>query len=141
MQGGLAARALLQVVFAGHVAGMAMGGDDEADLQPLDLVDQLIDRQPRIDDYRLFGRRVGNHVSVDLAIKLHLDDAELHKEKSTTSRERSLFASWTSASPWSSLGAPCYSSCCSGPTDTSAGAPGGASRRRPLLASQGWPGF
>ena len=61
----------------------------EANLQTLDLVDELVHRQAGIDDYRFLGRRVSHDVGVDLAVELDFDDAELHVNRNLRQAERS----------------------------------------------------
>ena len=78
VEGGLAAGQLLEVVLAADVARVAVGGEDVAHRQALDLVGDLLGRQAGIDDDRLFRGRVRDDVAVDLAVELDLDDPELH---------------------------------------------------------------
>src|SRR5258708_36811621 len=77
MKGGLAADELLELVLAGDVARVAVGGQDVADLDAFQLLGDLFDRQPWVDDDRLFGARAREDITVDLAIELDLDDGEL----------------------------------------------------------------
>src|SRR5882672_11907331 len=89
MQRCLAADQRFQVVLAGDVARVAVGGHDVADLQALQLLGDLLDRQARVDDDRFLGGRAGHDVAVDLAIELDLDDGELrHKYSLGTAMER-----------------------------------------------------
>src|SRR5229473_3737111 len=77
MKGGLAADELLELVLAGDVARVAVGGQDVPDLDAFQLLGDLFDRQPWVDDDRLLGARAGEDITVDLAIELDLDDGEL----------------------------------------------------------------
>ena len=81
VEGGLAAGQLLQVVLAADVARVAVGGEDVAHGQALELLGDLLGRQAGVDDDRLFGGRVGDDVAVDLAVELDLDDPELHVQQ------------------------------------------------------------
>jgi hypothetical protein len=65
-----------------------VGGQDVADLEAFQLLGDLLDRQPRVDDDRLFGARAGHDVTVDLAIQLDLDDGELGHRSLCTAMER-----------------------------------------------------
>jgi len=73
----LAADQLLEVVLAGHVSRVAVGGQDVADLEAFQLFGDLLDREPWVDDYSLLGARAGHYVAVDLTVELDLHDGEL----------------------------------------------------------------
>ena len=77
MKSGLAAGHLLEGVFARDVPWVAVGGQDVAKRQALQLLGDLLDRQPGVDHDRLLRIRIGHDVSVDLAIELDLQDGEL----------------------------------------------------------------
>src|SRR5450759_948722 len=56
---------------------MAVRGQDVADLETFELLCDLLDREPWVDDDGLLGARARQDITVDLAIELDLDDGEL----------------------------------------------------------------
>src|SRR6266446_6431907 len=75
MNRGLAAGQVLEVILAGDVTRMAVGGEDVLDCEAGGLLSELLRWQTGIDDHRLLGARARQDVAVDLAVELDLDNA------------------------------------------------------------------
>src|SRR5207248_7526213 len=88
MNAGLSAGCRLHVVFAGHVAGVSMGGKDVLDREAGGLLDDLLWRQARVDDHGFFRGCVRHDVTVDLALELDLEDRQLRHQSLFTGMER-----------------------------------------------------